>query len=121
MTRILAALAAILFSCSVWASDIASTFSGCNVAGLEQINAARPDGDYLFGWPLSDLASLVFSARLGNRGGGNGGEAYDLYFDGGVNGVECISTADENTGGSLIIGTTVIHPSQFAPEVDPGK
>jgi len=117
MTRILAALSALLFSSAV----AAATFSGCNTAGLDRINAAQPDGDYIFGWPLGDLASLVFLSRLGNSGSGDGGEAYDLHFAGGVTGIDCISTADESTGGSLIIGTTVIHPTQFAPEVDPGK
>jgi hypothetical protein len=127
MTRICAALVGLLLSSAVWA-DLDSIFTGCNIAGLEKINARKPDGDYTFGWPLGDLASHVFLARVGNKGRGNGGEAYDLHFWGalgGVFGVDCTSTADEDTGGTLYSGDpedpAIFPGSMFAPEIDPGK
>jgi hypothetical protein len=128
LNRILTALTGLLLSSTVWAADLSSIFSGCNINGLAQIDAARPEGDHTFGWPLGDQATHVLLARLGNNGKGNGGEAYDLHFWGalgGVFGVDCISTADEDTGGALISGDPadpfVFPNSQFAPETDPGR
>jgi len=128
MKKIIGTLAGLLFSAGVWGNDLDPIFSGCNIAGLEQINAVKPDGDYTFGWPLGDQASHVFLARLGNKGKGNGGEAYDLHFWGelgGVFGVDCITTTDEDTGGALYSGDpadpTYFPNSQFAPEIDPGQ
>ena len=119
---------AVLLAPAAWAGHLDSIFSGCNIAGLEQINNVQPDGDYTFGWPLGDQASHVFMARHGNKGKGNGGEAYDLHFWGalgGVFGVDCISTADEDTGGALYSGDpadpSIFPNSMFAPEIDPGN
>jgi hypothetical protein len=110
------------------AGQFDDVLQGCNTAGLEQIDAARPEGNHDFGWPLGDHATHVFLARLGNNGKGNGGEAYDLHFWGalgGVFGVDCISTLGEDTGGTLFSGDpadpVVIPGSQFAPEIDPGR
>lgn len=128
MKRVMTVVAGVLLASTAWADDIDSVFTGCNTAGLAKINAVKPDGDYAYGWPLGDLASHVFYSRLGNKGKGNGGEAYDLHFWGelgGVFGVDCISTADEDTGGGLYSGDPADAPyypnSVFAPEVDPGK
>ena len=128
MKKIAIATAVALVSSTAWAAHLDSVFSGCNTAGLEQIDNARPEGDHAFGWPLGDQATHVFTSRLGNRGKGNGGEAYDLHFWGalgGVFGVDCISTDSEDTGGGLYSGDPADAPyfpnSQFAPEIDPGR
>ena len=90
-----------------------SVYQNCNINGLNQIAAHDPA-----------KADSVFFSRLGNNGGGNGGESYDIWYWYGINAIVCTSTADENTGGTLYSGDPnnpyVIFPTQFAPEIDPG-
>ena len=110
---------------STFAGDLEDFYEGCNIAGLERIDATDPSDDTYLN-PLGDRANHVFLARLGNNGGGNGGESYDIHFWGplGVFGLDCISTADEDTNGGLYSGNPDDNPtrfdqSMFAPEIDP--
>jgi len=109
----------------VFADHLDDFYQGCNIAGLERIDATDPSDDTYLN-PLGDRANHVFLARLGNNGGGNGGEALDIHFWGplGVFGLDCVSTADEDTNGGLYSGNPDDDPpffpeSMFSPEADP--
>ena len=99
-------------------TDHFDVFSDCNINGLDKIDAKDPSTDFFS--VLGNRATHVFNARLGNNGKGNGGEAVDIDFFGGITGVTCISTPDEDTGGTLNVGFP-IFPTMFAPEIDPGN
>ena len=100
-------------------------FEVCNVNG-----AITPKGT--FGYIRQDpTGAHVFNARLGDNGGGNGGESVDAvaFLDlpdgsgGFVTELTCIATADEDTGGDLALGLSdgTISDPTFGdiPEVDP--
>jgi hypothetical protein len=94
----------------------------CNVKGLSKMKSAEQVGH-------------VFNARLGNKGKGNGGESVDATVwtdsptgdpvDPFVIGLNCVSTADEDTGGTVNVGlsdgTILIPDVGSTGEVDPGK
>jgi hypothetical protein len=90
----------------------AQEFVDCNMNGIDNIKT-------------QDKRDHVFYARLGNKGKGNGGESIDVSFDVGlglVTKVTCVSTASEDTNGTLTVdGILVLPDSEFLPEIDPGK
>jgi hypothetical protein len=99
-------IAAACFNMPVMAQE----YVDCNMAGMGNF---KNDGQ----------GEHVFFARLGNNGKGNGGEAVDATFEGGVvTKVTCVGTADEDTGGALTLPELglVIENSEALPEIDNG-
>jgi len=86
-------------------------YNDCNLNGLDNI-AAHDE----------EKADSVFYNRLANNGGGNGGEALYVFISGGViSNITCISTVDEDFGGTLATPTSESSPSVYLPEADPGN
>jgi len=117
----------IVLACAVPATFFLSSaafsteFINCNLNGFGLEKGAQLNMPY---------GHNLFRTRHGNKGKGNGGEAYDAYatFDGQlhIDTIVCLDTAtdDEDTGGTLFIdflnGLGYVPVGSVGPELDPG-